>query len=304
MIKIEIDKIHTYSGHSDCLYTIQSIDDQTFVSAGGDGQVVGWDLTDPDKGHLIVKVPNSIYALNYNSVRKRLLVGQNFNGVHLIDFLNKNELGSVALTKSQIFDIQSTDDQIIVGTGEGEVIILDWDLNIINKIKHSTSSARAIAIEESLNQYAVGYSDNFIRIYDLDTHEMTHQFEAHNNSVFTLQYHPELPVLLSAGRDARIKFWDLDNGFNLLEEIVAHMFTINHLTFSPDNQHFVTCSMDKAIKIWDATTFKLLKVIDKARHAGHGTSVNKLLWMPYKSQLLSCSDDRSISQWNINFALE
>jgi hypothetical protein len=40
-----------------------------------------------------------------------------------------------------------------------------------------------------------------------------------------------------------------------------------------------------------------LKVIDKARHAGHGTSVNKLLWTP--NRLLSASDDRSISAWDI-----
>ena len=59
--------------------------------------------------------------------------------------------------------------------------------------------------------------------------------------------------------------------------------------------------MDKAIKVWDAKTFKLLKVIDKARHAGHGTSVNKLLWMNYKDTLVSCSDDRTISLWDINF---
>ena len=32
-------------------------------------------------------------------------------------------------------------------------------------------------------------------------------------------------------------------------------------------------------------TFKLLKVIDKSRHAGHGTSVNKLLWTDYQDQL-------------------
>jgi WD40 repeat protein len=57
--------------------------------------------------------------------------------------------------------------------------------------------------------------------------------------------------------------------------------------------------MDKSIKVWDLEELKLLKVIDKARHAGHGTSVNKLLWTP--GQLLSASDDRSISAWDVEF---
>ena len=79
------------------------------------------------------------------------------------------------------------------------------------------------------------------------------------------------------------------------------MYAINHLVFSADGKHFVTCSMDKSIKVWDAETFHLLKVIDKARHAGHGTSVNKVLWTNFNNLLLSASDDRSISIWDINF---
>ena len=79
-----------------------------------------------------------------------------------------------------------------------------------------------------------------------------------------------------------------------------HMYAINHLSFSPDSKYFVTCSMDKSIKVWDAEKFQLLKVIDKARHAGHGTSVNKVLWSGYNNLLVSGSDDRSISVWEID----
>jgi WD40 repeat protein len=59
--------------------------------------------------------------------------------------------------------------------------------------------------------------------------------------------------------------------------------------------------MDKSIKVWDRASRKLLKVIDKSRHAGHGTSVNKLVWMKYNDLLVSCSDDRTISVWDVKF---
>jgi WD40 repeat protein len=77
------------------------------------------------------------------------------------------------------------------------------------------------------------------------------------------------------------------------------MYAINHIEYSPDGSYFATCSMDKSVKIWSAKDFQLLKVIDKARHAGHGTSVNKLFWSSYMDQLVSCSDDRTISVWNV-----
>jgi WD40 repeat protein len=77
------------------------------------------------------------------------------------------------------------------------------------------------------------------------------------------------------------------------------MYAINNISYRPDGKYFATCSMDKSIKIWDASTFRLLKVIDKSRHAGHATSVNKLLWTAYEDQLVSASDDHTLSIWNI-----
>jgi WD40 repeat protein len=54
--------------------------------------------------------------------------------------------------------------------------------------------------------------------------------------------------------------------------------------------------------VWDAETFSLLKVIDKSRHAGHGTSVNKVLWTEYNGYIVSGSDDRTLSVWNLKFS--
>ena len=88
-------------------------------------------------------------------------------------------------------------------------------------------------------------------------------------------------------------------GYAPLRTVVAHMFTINHLIFSPDARLLATCSMDKSIKLWDAATGQLLRVVDRARHAGHGTSVNKLFWPGSQNRLVSCSDDRSLAVWQV-----
>lgn len=299
MSPIQVHKHHTLTGHKDSLYVLCAYDHSRFFSAGGDGMVVLWDLQAPEVGQMIVKVPASVYALDFNATRNQLVVGQNFSGIHLVDVEAKKEIGSVALTKAAIFDIKSTKDHIYVATGDGVLFQLDWELQIKKKVKLSAQHARCIAIHSKRKELAVGYSDNHVRILDLDSLEARYDLQAHDNSVFTLAYHPQLPILMSAGRDARFKLWDLDNDYSLVDEVVGHMYTINHLDFEPSGEHFVTCSMDKSIKVWDANQFKLLKVIDKARHAGHGTSVNKLLWMNYHNWLVSCSDDRTISVWEI-----
>ena len=128
------------------------------------------------------------------------------------------------------------------------------------------------------------------------------EIEAHKLSVFTVQYSPDQRYLISGSRDAHLKIWDTKKDYELQESIVAHMFAIKPFGFLALIANiFVTCSMDKSIKVWDAETFQLLKVIDKARHAGHGTSINKVLWTNFNNLLLSASDDRSISTWDIKF---
>ncbi|MFT6883452.1 MAG: WD40 repeat protein [Marinoscillum sp.] len=298
MNAIQVKKQHHLSGHKDSLYALCKYSDTHFLSAGGDGMVVLWDLEAPEVGKMIVKVPNSIYSLAYNSAKEILVVGQNFSGIHLVDVVSKKEIGSLALTSSQIFDSQTTDEAIYLATGDGSVIKVSWDLKILSTIKPSDKSARTIAVNNDRKEIAIGFSDQFIRIYDLDLN-LKREFVAHDISVFSLQYHPELPLLMSASRDAKIKIWDLDHDYFELEKISAHMYTINHLAFSPDGAYFASCSMDKSVKIWDSKRFRLLKVIDKARHAGHATSVNKLLWMNYRDWLVSCSDDRTISIWEV-----
>ena len=265
--------------------------------------VVVWDLQDPDTGQMIVQVPSSIYALSYQPEKELLVVGQNFSGIHLVDVERKKEVGSLSLTTSAIFDIKTTPEAIYVGTGNGELFRISWDLKILNREKLSEKSTRTLAVRKDGKELVAGFSDYHIRVLNEEL-GMKKAIKAHEISVFTVRYHPKRDFLLSGSRDARIKIWDQNADFSLNEEIVAHMYAINHLDFSPDGKHFVTCSMDKSIKVWDSDTFKLLKVIDKARHAGHATSVNKLLWMEYNNWLVSCSDDRTISVWDINFMNE
>ncbi len=303
MSKVEVKKLHTLGGHNDCVYTLEKgPDENLFFSSAGDGVVACWDLNDPENGRMIAKVPSSIYALCYYEPRNVLVVGQNFEGIHLIDLESRKEVGSIKTGLAAIFDIKVIRDRIIVALGDGEVQVINLtSLELEHSFKDSEKSARALTIHEELGHISVGYSDNKIRVYALSDWELLHEIDAHKISVFAVRYSPDGRYLLSGSRDAHLKIWDVFGDYDLKESIVAHMFAINHIDYSADGKHFVTCSMDKSIKVWDAEAFKLLKVIDKARHAGHGTSVNTLFWSSYNNLLVSGSDDRSISIWDITF---
>jgi WD40 repeat protein len=285
------------------VYALQPSSKTNIVfSAAGDGMVAQWDLEHPESGKLIAKLANSIYALHYHPASNLLIVGHNYEGIHLLNWEERKETASLKLTSSAIFDIQSLGHYLYVATGDGAVLKVDCrTLSIEGRIQSSAKSARAIAVNEQAGEIAVGYSDNYIRVFSAEDLSLRHAWEAHRNSVFTLRYDRAGRRLYSGSRDARLKAWDASSGYALQREVVAHLYAINHLDLSPDGKHFVTCSMDRSVKVWEADELRLLKVIDRARHAGHGTSVNRVLWTSFHEQLLSASDDRTISVWNINF---
>lgn len=298
MSPIQVKKTHTLWGHRDAVYTLEPTPNASrFFSGAGDCMIVLWDLNNTEEGELIARLNNSIYTLHL--LKNNLLVaGHNYEGIHLLDWQTKKEVSSLQLTTAAIFDIKSFGNDLWVATGDGTLIVVDiLSLTIKTKIKVSEKSARVIAIHPHSHEIAVGYSDHIIRFFEANTYQLKHTVAAHLNSVFALQYLPT-GGLLSASRDARLKKWN-DQTYDFELEVAAHLFAINDIALSPNGKYFATASMDKSIKIWDTEKMQLLKVIDKARHAGHGTSVNKLWWSSFNNQLISASDDRSISVWEI-----
>jgi len=299
---IQVQKLTTLTGHRDCIYTVGPSDEEShFISAGGDGMIVKWPLSGLENGKLIARVENSVYAFHVFKPTNRLLVGHNYEGVHEIDINEKKEVRSSKLTTAAIFDISSYKNYVLVGDGNGILTVIDYSSwEIIYRLTISSKSLRTLAVNPVRKELAIGSSDNMIRIIDLESFQLKQQVDAHKNSVFTLRYNPDYSKLLSGSRDAHLKIWDSEQNYQLIEPIVAHMYAINSVDFSANGKHFVTCSMDKSIKVWDAFNHKLLKVIDKSRHAGHGTSVNKIFWSSHEDIIVSGSDDRTISLWKLD----
>lgn len=296
MSAIEVKRVNHLKGHRDAVFALDYHNESNFIfSAGADGMAVLWDISQENLGKIIAKVSSSVYALRYIKEDDHLILGQNFDGIHLLELESKKEVDSVHLTKSYIFDIQYTKDYILVAEGQGRVLLLDkGTLKILHVWDDTDKSARSISLMD--NFAVIGFSDNFIRVYDLKSRKKINEWQAHDNSVFKVVFTSKGNII-STSRDARIKFWDFDG--KLDQEIIAHMYAINDFVFSPDGNYFATCSMDKSIKLWDFAKRKLLKVIDKGRHAGHGTSVNKLLWTSFNNNIVSCSDDQTISVWDV-----
>ena len=301
MSKILVKKLNTLTGHNDCIYALkEGADPRYFYTGAGDGMVVEWDLDHPKDGVLLARLPHSVYALEVDPKRNFLIVGHNYEGIHVIDLEEKKESWSLKLSSAAIFDLKVFGDELFVATGDGVLIVVDLLARAIKRqVKLASKSIRVLALASQKRHLALGFSDHSIQVLDLAAGAVpVARLEGHSNSVFALGYSPDEKTLVSGGRDANLKFWNTAD-YLLEENVVAHLYAINYLSFREDGKYLVTCSMDKSLKIWDSTSRNLLKVIDKARNAGHGTSINKVFWSTYSGVIVSVSDDRSVAIWQI-----
>ena len=299
-----VTKIATLAGHRDAVYALTGGTGGAVYSGSADGMVVGWDTTDPTRdGELLARVQNSVYALRHLPELGLLVLGHNFQGIQAIDLSQKQLVHATALPPVAIFEIVFSESRqrLYVALGDGTLAVLTVpDFRLEKLLRIADKSLRCLALHEGRSELAVGSSDTFTRILDLDSLEVKCLLGESTNSVFSVAYSLDGTRLLTTGRDAQIRTWDVATGYTLTGSIPAHMYTINHLAFSPDGRYLASCSLDKSIKLWDATTLTLLRVLDRTRAAGHGTSVNRLVWPGAENRLVSCSDDRSLAVWAVD----
>jgi WD40 repeat protein len=296
-----IQKIASSTGHRAAIYAlINGLDDQHFLTAGGDGWIAQWNINDPDNGKLLAATETQLFSLCALPSQNRLVAGNISGGVHWID-LNEPENTKNILHHGNkgVYGLISVDNRVFSIGGDG--VLTKWDSftsKPIESIALCNTALRAIDYSKSNNELAIGSSNG--NIYFLDATDFRIKeiiTAAHSNSVFTVKYSPDENKLISGGRDAFLQIWDVKEKKQLISSQVAHLSTINHVQFNSNGTLFATASRDRSIKIWDANTYELKKVINTIKFGCHVNSVNRLLWT--NEHLISVSDDRTSIVWTV-----
>lgn len=289
--------MYTCTGHRAAVYALaHGMTDRHVLSAGGDGWIVSWNLDDPETGRVMASVETQVFSLISFPDKSRIVAGTMHGGLHWIDLAHPEKTRNIQHHAKGVYDLKVHGPWLFSAGGDG--VLTRWSLEEARSVESfhlSNKALRSIAVAPGRRELAVGASDGNIFFLDLETLALKHTLaQAHTPSVFALCYTPDEQRLLSGGRDAMLRAWNLEqsNPPVLHSEQPAHWFTINHIALAPDGQRFATASRDKTIKIWDTATLKLQRVFDPIRDGGHINSVNRLLWLP--GMLVSCSDDRTV----------
>lgn len=278
------------NGHAGPIYSA-SWDGQFLYSSSGDKYVTRWDLaTGTQDSSFTVKLEHAAYIIE--TTEKLCFIGCTDGTLLGIDTQTKKIVWEQNLFGNAWFSLLADPGKnwLIAGDSEGNLIVMESASGkrvlhlplAAGKIRALTLSENVCFVSTQLIGILVFSYENWNELASWEPNELG------SNAVFV---DPLKNEIITAGRDAHIAICSLD--YKAVKRIPAHYQTIYGL-IKLEN-HFITASLDKTIKVWNSDFSKVEQRIE-FKQGGHNRSVNGLVAMDDRT-FASYGDDKKIIIW-------
>lgn len=285
-------------GHAGAIYTCAC--KNGFIYTGsGDNYVARWNVETGEQDKFAIKFEESVYSLAFLN-DSLLMVGLANGHVHIFDLDSNQEVKFFTQHTKAIFALAYNDvkNQLYVADADGNLSIWDTEkLDLLIYLPLDAGKIRDISISANNENFSLACQDGTIRIFESGFFNEIHTIDAHKNGTTALLYHPsDKNRLISGGKDAMLRIWDLKTE-KCLEEIPAHNFAIYSIQSINSGETIVTSSRDKTIKVW-SSELEFRQRLD-FKVGGHKYSVNKIRQLDAE-RFVSVSDDKKIIIWEMD----
>lgn len=302
MKTIQINKLAELAGHAGAIYTMSLIkNNSTLLSGSADKMIGSWNILTFTPNAFSVKTHAAVYSICYIETCNYLCVGLSNGSIHIIDLSQKKEIKNIVYHRAPLFHLLYNPHNQHLYTVCGNGILSIWDVNsfkLLITLPLGEYKLRQLALYQ--NHLAVACGNGNIKIFETQFYNEVFTLQAHTDSVYSLKYSPTHKILISGGKDAHLKFWDITNHYKIIKSIPAHNYAIYSIDLNTDESLMITGSRDKTVKLWDIPNFEIVKRIDRKNFQAHTHSVNAVLWLTNK-RFVSAGDDKKIIFWETEF---
>jgi coatomer protein complex subunit alpha (xenin) len=198
----------------------------------------------------------------------------------------------------------------------GSVQLWNYRMGVlVDRFDEHEGPVRAVAMHPSRALLATGGDDYKIKVWDIRPQNRRCLFTllGHLDYVRTVQFHHEMPWIISASDDQTIRIWN-STSRNCIAILTGHSHYVMSAHFHPKDDLIVSASMDQTVRVWDISglrkgqpstspgnfetydTFSTVKYVLE----GHDRGVNYAVFHPTLPLILSAADDRVIKIWRMS----
>jgi WD repeat-containing protein 61 len=249
---------HRFTGHQGSIYAlVKGQDEGVFYTGAGDKIVAQWDLHHLGDGILIAKATDSIYCMHFLSEQNRLLIGQGSGGVHVVHLTENREERLLKLHDQAVFGLLSSSMHKLIFTLGGDGILCVLNDQSFEVIQRIRLS------EKKLRTIVINKNQD--RIY----------VGCGDGSIVELS----LP------------------SFQINHRFQAHGldFSVNALSFSPDESKLLSGSRDAHLNIFQLHNYELISSIP-----AHNYAIYDIVFDPSGNYFATASRDKSVKIWDYN----
>lgn len=138
-----------------------------------------------------------------------------------------------------------------------------------------------------------GGSDQAVVVYDWTQGRLCQSFQGHTREVTKVVCYPGTTWLFSASRDKTVLMWDLNQGYEPIQEFSGHELVVNGIAVSPDGRKLCSGSRDNWMCLWDIESAKCEQRLNISRNL-----VTHVCWVPGSSSIAQTSEDKTIRIWD------
>jgi WD40 repeat protein len=269
-----------------------SANGQVLASSSADRTVRFWNLTN---GQLIASIGAHTGAVNAVTINPNLVAAYTVGDDGMLKFWQIPPVPGKSLpgNAAAIHALALSGDGNLVVTGAEDKSVRQFTPANAKEVRALTgpqAAVNSVALNPVNTLIAAGSTDRHVYLWSAADGKPAGQILAHDGAVTSVQFHPQGTQLATAGADGLVKFWAVPWA---PPRTIAHPDGVLVAIASADGKKLYTGSVDKVIRVWDATRPAIERQLP-----GHTAAVTALAVSANGQLLISGGADATLRFWN------